>query len=319
VSRSLPGADDRRRGAWGAAVALLFALAATAVHAGGRIVLLLGDDREGFFGAAAEYYAAAWPDAELVRGVGSVAAAREILVQHAHNGAWRQIVLVGHGTEWTGLTAPLFAHGRGASLAAIEAAQAGGEFPPLPPEVADASTDIVLDSCGLGRRPDYLAAFAALLASDATAPPHVRATTNLVWFGAGQDAERRELPYVAHLLRGIADGRASQDAADAARAELAPSLPPRVGMHTLTLPVHIRVSADAEQLERYRRVEDYLAQMPSARSTFAGLPLERLRWRRRNTAAGAELIGDATLVLVMQSTPDSKEAVPPMIELASGN
>jgi hypothetical protein len=176
------------------------------------VTFVLGSDREGagFFAAAATYYRMhAGADDETVAGLRSLAEVREYLAREAARSGtpWGTIRLVAHGSEWYGLRVPIYAGDAGmATLTAMNLAHSSGAFPPLGRSAADGGTQLLIESCGIGRRPPLAHAIAMLLFDDEPAP-HVAASRNYVGFRTWTDAqgvvrsERYELPYVALVTR----------------------------------------------------------------------------------------------------------------------
>jgi len=289
-----------------------------------HVVFLLGTDTgsAGFFTAAQAYFRATDAHAEIVGDVHSLAQLREELRRRAGAHPWGRIVLVAHGTQWTGLITPIFAHGTAATLSALQQAHASGEFPPLPGDAIDANTELVVESCGLGRRADYLRALATLLAGDNDLP-QVTASRNLVWFGtdaiSGVPA-RRELPYQARVVRGSVAASAAEPIGRELRVALAEQAIPEGDMSTLVLPVRVHIAAARAELARWRRLEDYVERLPAGRIDLnnAGLSAQRLVWQSRPAGAdNVDLIGAGTLVLAMQSAPDALQPIIDSLEWTS--
>jgi hypothetical protein len=303
---------------------LLFAIASMASAQAPRphIVFLLGADREagGFFTAARHYFRDTDEAARIVDDARTLAQVREELKQRAGAAPWGRIVLVAHGTQWTGLVVPLFDARTPATLSALQAARASGEFPPLPLEIIDAQTELVVESCGLGRREDYLADLAALFVEEPGQRPRVRASRNMVWFGTGAEdgAVRRELPYRARILRGESSARRN----DAITAELRADLTQEIGsderFSAIVLPVRVQVAATAAQVGAVRNIESYVQALPAGRIDLggAGFAGSDFLWKRKDGVSGTvELAGEATLVLVMQSVPNAATSMPQTLNL----
>ncbi|HZP67479.1 MAG TPA: hypothetical protein VFB32_14345 [Rudaea sp.] len=287
-----------------------------------HVVFLLGSDHDaaGFFAGAREYYRRSDPAAQIVDEVRTLATLREELNRRVGAQPWGRIVLVAHGTQWTGLVVPLFDARTPATLSALRSAHEHAEFPPLPPTVVDADTELVVESCGLGRRPDYLAALAALFAQDAAHTPRVSAAHDMVWFGAAQTsaAARRELPYRARMLRGAASAVRSAEVAAQLRSDLAVEIGGEAAS-TLVLPVHVRIAATVDPAAVPRSLEAYVHLMTAERIDLggAGFAPETFTWKRDEHAppAALELTGEATLVLAMQQVPDASSSMPPILEV----
>lgn len=194
-----------------AALLLASSLPAGVVAAPRRdAIFILGTDapREvGFYAAARAYYEAQRRPADLfVTGVGSWSEVREQLARSRVRGTapWGRIVLVAHGSEWTGLDLPAFSGGERLRASELDQLLATQAFPALPSGVVDGTSTLVLETCGLGRRPDLLALYARLLSGRANGV-RVEASEGLVEFSASQDGEsasrvaRRVRPYVAEV------------------------------------------------------------------------------------------------------------------------
>ena len=303
---------------------LLFAVvgAACAQAPRAHIVFLLGADQDatGYFSGAQNYFRDIDPDAQIVTDARSLAQVREELKRGAGGLPWGRIVLVAHGTQWVGLVVQLFDSQTPATLSAIRAARRDTEFPPLPPSVIDADTELVIESCGLGRRPDYLAELAALFIEGPSQLPRIRASRNMVWFGATAQgiAVRRELPYRARILRGKVSAKRSDEVAAKLRSDLVDEISNESAVSILVLPVHVHISARSTQIASAKDIASYIKVMPTGRVDLggAGLHPDTFVWTYKQRASGiADVSGEATLVLTMQRAPDGASLMPEALDL----
>jgi hypothetical protein len=293
-------------------VAILLGQLGFADAADGRpdIVFLFGNDAEGagFFAAARSYYRDTDPTAKVIARARSLEQVREELSHRAGDHPWGQIILVAHGTQWTGLAVPLFTDSGPATLSSIRKARLDGEFPPLPTTAIDDDTMFVVESCGLGRRPDYIHELAALFTGGDGAHAQISASRNLVWFGldsASNASERRELEYSATILSGKATGTRLATAKNALHSQLS-ALHNQPQTSEVILPVHVHIAAAASGLDRAGSVQSYVGLIPTGKVDLAGagLAANSFVWRRQDHGASVDLLGEATLVLVMQSVPN---------------
>lgn len=198
---------------WLIEVAILFLLGFQA-HAG-EIVFILGADVPGepaYYGPAIEYYRnrnAASPPV-LVTTARSLAEVREILQRTDNDRPWQRVTLVSHGTPWRGMLTNIYPDGVSATLENIESATSSGGFSPLPETKINSATIIHLESCGIGRRTDYLTAVARLFSSNKDELPLVEASEDFIAFVVrnkpdGSKVTRRfELPVVIRTVPGDA-------------------------------------------------------------------------------------------------------------------
>jgi hypothetical protein len=181
-------------------------------------VLREGGRADGFLDAATAYYRAHGGGALLVDSAGSLEEIREWLDRSPLRGRspWGRVVLVTHGSPWRGLTMRLWRDGdRGILPSALHAAATDGSFPPLDDAVLDDRSILVVESCGLARRPELLDALARLLGGDDVARPRWRASAGWVVFGSGAGVPwREEVPFAAEIRPGTPDRDAIARAAD---------------------------------------------------------------------------------------------------------
>jgi hypothetical protein len=269
-----------------------------------RVVLLTGEPASGassgFHRAARSFHLDQPADRRpvLARTVTSFAEVREALLDDARGDRpWGEVILVAHGSQWLGLALPLFdAASAPARASEIEHAIARGEFPALPDAVVDARTTVVLESCGVGRRPDLLALYARLLGGDDTQRPQVRSSTGLVEFSAsgtsqaGGAVERRELPYLALVVAGEPDPVGDQ----AHRARLQAQQPhdgdwgfPWRSWQVMPVRLSHRIEGDVPLGMRQRPLR--FAQRPEVALALAdfGLDARRLAWALECDRAGS--------------------------------
>ena len=283
-------------------------LLAGASHAAPRdIVFLLGADvpgRKPYFSVAAAYFERAEPDTRQVASLGSLAEVREYLVRHRGPLPWRRVTLVSHGAPWIGLHTPVFVEGPEASLDRIEDARDSGEFPPLPPGTFDADTRVRLDSCGLGRRPDFLAALGRLFSPAEGAPTQIESSEQFVAYRVDADqALRFELPFAAAVIRMPAHG-IDPALRQAAVTRLRQDLQQQAGTAAVqaaeleTLPIRIGITLADRAPDRPAQLKARLARDPavSARLAAHGLVLSQLDWQV--TQAGSRVEGQALLLLL---------------------
>jgi len=280
------------------------------------VVFILGEDLPGkaaLFAPAEAYYRAKDGAAAtlLVTGARSLQDVREIL-QFNGEGRWNSVTLVMHGSPWEGAEVGLYADGERAVLEAVRRAAQSGAFPPVSDDRIDAFTVLHLESCGLGRRPDYLDALARLFGGDDGQRPRVVASSHFVAFArTGGEFEagvhhRFELPMISRVLpvaiERLDAARLERQAAAMRRAlgdawpgaEIAPRLKPSP----------IRVQADVAAVRIAGRSPAQLAAVDAGvRGTLRayGLDHRALHWRWDGNGASPEsraLVGEGTLVLM---------------------
>lgn len=178
-----------------------------AVAARADIVFLLpqpGRGEPAFFELAAAHYRQQPGVALVVDSARSLLQVRELLQRSSLRGdePWGRIVLVAHGSRWTGLGLPIFDDSGLPAPGDWRAVRERGEFMPLDSTVVDARTRLQIDSCGLGARPDLLRELAWLLGGGQ--PFAVTASPGLVEFvgdpgNPTMPVLRRERPYAAKI------------------------------------------------------------------------------------------------------------------------
>ncbi len=287
LSKWMRPAALRRFAARGIAAVLLgvsFWTAPAASVRAAEAVFILGEDPHGsagYFAAAEFYYRHSMPGARTVATLRSLAEVREYLVRNKGETPWTRIVLVAHGSPWGGLLVPIYSDGPRASLAAMEEARASREFPALPPGVISADGSIVLESCGLGRRDDYLNALGDLFRTDAGSAQKVEAAQGFVVFYASDPGapQRWELPIAIRMLRG---GRAEWTEARLSSQErrLRETLA-GARAHVTRDPIDIIVNYPGGPIRDSREAERLATADPNVLRQLhsLGIPAASLRWR----------------------------------------
>lgn len=258
-------------------------------------VFILGSDsggQSGFFAAATHYHRENLRgDDLLVTTARTWAEMREWLARSTLRAdrSWGRIVLVAHGSQWSGLSVPLFDAGAPPpSASELQKLTEQGIFPSLAKGVVDEKTELVIESCGIGRRPDLLALYAQLLGGAAN-PLSVRSSEHLVEFAAPfQSADigatRRELPYSVKVVRPSPGGRTSVE----------------VPTGWSVLPINVEMSVAEEHClpGRARR----LAKIAAVRETLKDYALSpaALRWETVLDQGRCLLTGHA---MVLTSAP----------------
>lgn len=281
---------------------LLLALAAPACAHPGRIVVLLGET-DSYLQAAAVYWRSRGSNYAIADGIHSLAELREMLAAHPARGqqAWQEIVLVGHSSEWGGLSLPIYRDDPEHGLARLQHAHASGEFPPLGADILNSESSVRLEGCGIGRRPDVLKALGALLGGDRAAEPSGSEHLVAYWSAHDGTGYRTELPYRAEV---VAEGRSLANRISGMRSELASSA--SAGEHlrwkSKQSPIRIRVQLSAEAVSA-RASPLHLAEHTEVvreRLRQYAIRPEQLRWSLESLSDGRpELVGRASLVLVL--------------------
>lgn len=287
-----------------AAVVALTSCSSFATDAAQRraVTFILGSDPAGssFFSAGAGYYRLHERDGdETVVGLQTLAEVREYLARPSHRGdsPWGTIRLVAHGSEWYGLRVPIFFgktsdRENDATLSALDEASASGAFPPLERDTADAQTRLVIESCGIARRPKLEHAIARLLfgADDRV---RVVASRHYVAFRSWNDAdgkqhaERMELPYVSLVTSAQTD---SEFARRRLRATLIRRWSEETGLAANAVELVMR---DMSIEVRYRMAATAAAGDASRASLYdLGLRHDQLHWHRE----GDSQVGRAHVV-----------------------
>jgi hypothetical protein len=275
---------------------LLVTMSVGSTQPGERVqaVFVLGEDApagDAFHTAAAAYFRQRiGHDDLLVTTARSWSEVRELLARSGLRGEspWGRVVLVAHGSQWTGLSLPLFP-GQAPPLASqIEAVLDSQAFPPLPADVFDRDTALVFESCGLGRRVDLIALYARLLAGNTQTLPSTHASTGLVEFGVRSnglgvaEAWRIEHDYTATVRPSRAATRPTPSTRDAT----APT-------------IHVELVVTLETGACHGRPASRLAEHPAVRQALNdhGLQPARLHWRiQRDRQGDCQLIGRAEIV-----------------------
>ncbi|HRQ63732.1 MAG TPA: hypothetical protein PKZ76_02510 [Xanthomonadaceae bacterium] len=268
----------------------------------GRLVVLLGET-DGYLAAAARYWSERWSETHVVHGVGSLAELREILATHPNRGAapWREVVLVSHASEWSGLPLPLYPGEDSVTPHDLHAARSSGAFPGLRASTLDAATSMRIEGCGIGRRPDVLEALADLLSAERllrlTASPHL-----VAYLEEDIDSvRRRELPYASRIVHDLRRH-------DAVLAELGTEVRAALGDDTAQplrselRPVGVRLQLPRNIADSGARPERIAARYQPLRQRLRelGFTPAQLRWSIERTAGNshAELVGQAFVLVV---------------------
>ena len=284
------------------ALAGLLALCLAGAAAARDVVFVLGEDAPGrtpFHGVAREYFRATRPSEALVSGARSLAEVREHLVRHHDGQPWDEVIVVVHGAPWVGLHVPVFADGPEATLSALEHAAASGEFPPLPVGTLSDAGIIRLESCGLGLRPDYLAAFGRLFSDARGRPAMVLASEAFVAYRAGSAPARAELPFASAVVAGD-DPAALAAAGEGLAAELAHAPGQRSRDVVETVPIAISMTLAVQPGRRLPSPARAAASDPAVARRLRDHRLDpgELAWRsRREGDHVLQVEGRATLVL----------------------
>jgi hypothetical protein len=181
-------------------------LLGSSVSARSDIVFLMPQEGHGsseFFDYAGDYYRQQSGVVLVVDSARSLLQVREFLQRSPlrEGQPWGRIILVAHGSRWTGLSVPIFDDEGVAPPRRWREVLTRGEFIPLSADVIDADTRLIVESCGLGTRTDLLRALSQMLSGDLNLL--VEAAEGLVEFrraAAGKSsAGRRERNYGAHI------------------------------------------------------------------------------------------------------------------------
>lgn len=272
--------------------ALVYACAAPAQPSTGSgdttIVAILADPdsaSDSYLDAAFDYYRAA--GVEPIR-VSSLTALHNRLVQQVEaHGPLRKVILVAHGSTWTGASVDLFPAGSRASVSTMRRARRSGVFPALPEGSIDQLTQFRLESCAVGRHSAWVRAFAALWVAPGQPPPEVLASTDFVAFGialgadSGVQLQKLSLPVAVHVTA----GRASVNEATSERTEGESCAPIASPCERRSLPIRVEVDLDASVSARPFAARRRLAQK-LARPQLVDLNLrpEQLDWDWEDSA-----------------------------------
>jgi hypothetical protein len=282
------------------AALLALALAIVPAWAGdGRVVVLLGET-DAYLAAAGRYWSEQWSPHHVVHGVASLAELREVLATHPLRGdaPWREVVVVSHASEWSGLPVPLYPGGADATPADLVEARRSGAFPGLRRSVLASDSQLRLEGCGIGRRPDILRAIADVLSADGDV--RLTASSDLVAYlddGLGA-ISRRELPYAARVVRDLRSSAAvSRDLAEEVSAVFGGG---DVPLRHEQRPIGVRLPLPHDIAHASTRPERIAARYPTLRRRLEELGFQpgQLRWRVEHSLAGAELVGEAWVLLV---------------------
>ena len=281
-------------------------------------VFLLGADSQdsaGYFAAAQAYYERLAPRATFVPELRSLLDLREALAALPRPGRrpFSRIVVVAHGADWQGLGVPLVPRGPNATLSRMRDAHDDGSFPPLDGGELDSRTEVVLESCGLGARPDYLHELGRLLAGDRRAPKII-ASLHQIGFraqwadGVAVAAERFELEHALVVVPG-APGEIGAARRRLALARIAREL--RVSsLETETLlserPIEISLWVPPAFTDNRMRLTQHLAMREEVQDLLVDyhVRLDTLSWRVIAMQADQALVrGVGTQISAVRNTP----------------
>jgi hypothetical protein len=193
--------------------ALAGSAAAAAAAAAERrtVTFVMGEDSapgSAFFAAGERYYQERRTGEDLlVTRARSWSEIREWLARSKARGSqpWGNIVVVAHGSQWTGASVPVFQGEKELRASELDLLIASGVFPPLGEEVLDERSLLRVESCGVGRRPDLLSRYVQLLTGRANGI-RVEASEQLVEFGysysPANQSWRRERTYSVRVRPG---------------------------------------------------------------------------------------------------------------------
>jgi Ca-activated chloride channel homolog len=272
----------------------------------GRLVVLLGETDE-FLLAAEQYWKLRRTPAQVVSGIGSLAALRELLINHPGRGQepWQEVILVSHASQWGGLALPLFAGQEPANLGILAEARTSLALAPLPPEVLNGQSRVRLEGCGIGRRSDIVEALADLLFAEQ--PSEFSVATDLVGYFHNQLASvRLELPYATRIIQ---DPETRDEVLRELRQQLlnSSSPVPITAWTDAVYPIEIRVPVADHPLSSRLNPRRAAARNSVIRKRLQafGLAMDELHWRFETDPDNGQskLVGQA-LVLVVR--PDLK-------------
>ncbi len=145
-----------------------------------EVTFLLGEDRSDrnrYFDCAEDYFNSDSLEKTplVVTGCPTMLDVRNYLDLHRpRTGAWRRINLVVHGNEWTGVNVPLTADIPRTSAPYLRQAVQQGIFRPLPGNVIDPWTEMVIYGCNVGRDSQLLYQLSAAFGGEKQMGPVVR-------------------------------------------------------------------------------------------------------------------------------------------------
>jgi hypothetical protein len=267
-----------------------------------------------FFRAAQRYHAARIDPRQdlLVTSARSLEEVREWLDRSPLRGGqpWGRLTLIAHGSPWRGALLPLWRdqNEEVATATAMRDAVASGEFPPLGDAVVDARTELVVDSCGLGRRPDLLTLYAELLGGADEQHPHPSASREWIEYGAMERSAtsvqswRRERPFVAAVEAGAAMSAARQQALRAALHAQLVQVENGVDEEVWRLaPVRIDVVLDERSLCGRHRQAQSLTRLLDVREVLDdhALTARDLAWTLRTDAQGQCVLAGTAQIAVL--------------------
>ncbi len=141
------------------------------------VTFILGQDQSNqnpYYETALKYFSTDSLESTplIVQDCNSMLAVRHYLEQHRpHIGAWKQVNLVVHGNQWTGINLPVLEGSARCSAESLKAAAESGNFPALPDDVLNAHSRISIFGCNVGQDTLLLRAISqALGGKDAQRP-----------------------------------------------------------------------------------------------------------------------------------------------------
>lgn len=287
-------------------LALLLAAFALPASAGGRLVALLEPadlaPGDAYLRVAEQHYRGDPTVLALTRVASLTALHRWLVGQAEVYGPVQDIVLVGHGSAWTGVAIDLHADGPRATVSVMLQARASGAFPALPAGVLDPQAIWRIDSCAAGRQRAWLQAFASLWQDHG--PVAVTAASDFVVYEQSLDEHGRLLSRRFEAPVGIdifaAAGPAQLESLTlqdpAACAPLAAPCEQR------RLPIRAEYLQLGEAAARRPRRRPQDGELAAALADLNLRPAQ-LRWRIAERKPGATLwLGEATAVLRLPLT-----------------
>lgn len=150
---------------------------------------ILGEDGEAanrYFDAAFNYYS--YTESErteyIITSCRSLREVRNCLdsLSRPNKLPWGRINLIMHSNEWSDMGVAVLPNGARASKASIEAAVANNQLLPLPNNVIDEATELVLHGCALGRNLPVLEAARIAFGGNDGVQPQVRSSKYFILY-----------------------------------------------------------------------------------------------------------------------------------------
>ena len=168
-----------------------------------EITFLLGEDRNNrnrYFACAETYFTTDSLEKTplTVSSCHTMLDVRNYLDLHRpRTGAWRRVNLVVHGNEWTGINVPLSAEIPRTSAQNLREAAQSGLFRPLPEEVVDPWTEMVVYGCNVGRDTQLLYQISAAFSGEKRLGPVVRSARYFNLFQKDKENSGKVSRYLA--------------------------------------------------------------------------------------------------------------------------